>query len=199
MTMKRVSSVIVVAFLLVGGSTASAGYIITPESDGADAIVRAPGDTFELDLLLEFVPGGGGGPHHDFSFFSVYFDKPGLNLQDYNWPWNAGFKDVLPAAGPISGQVNFQGMDFTGVNAYEAMGDTYLTLIVEVPLGFLPGDVIITVDDPGAQDDLDFQMAQGAIATVAGGEFTLTVTPEPATLSLLALGGLALIRRKRRG
>jgi hypothetical protein len=29
--------------------------------------------------------------------------------------------------------------------------------------------------------------------------FALVVTPEPATLSLLALGGLAILRRRRRG
>lgn len=197
--MKRISSVIVVAFLLVGGSTASADYIITPESGGADAIARAPGETFELDLLLEHVPGGGGGPNHDFSYFNVYFDKPGLNLLDYNWPWGPGIEDVLPAAGPIAGKVTCQGLDLTGSNAYQARGEAYLTLMLEIPLDFVPGDVIITVDDPGVQDDLDFQMAFGAISTMAGGEFTLTVTPEPATLSLLALGGLALIRRKRRG
>ena len=36
------------------------------------------------------------------------------------------------------------------------------------------------------------------LETAAGGSFSITNTPEPATLSLLALGGLALVRRVNR-
>jgi len=43
----------------------------------------------------------------------------------------------------------------------------------------------------------DFQMI-GALPWDVGGTYTLTVVPEPATMSLLALGGVALLRRRRK-
>jgi hypothetical protein len=52
-------------------------------------------------------------------------------------------------------------------------------------------------DGDGDADCADLQILMGAMS--GGGTSAPAVTPEPATLSLLALGGLAMIRRRRMG
>jgi len=59
-------------------------------------------------------------------------------------------------------------------------------------LGFGWGDALLPVSVSGTQK----YIAAGVVSTLADATVTVNAIPEPATLGLLALGGLALIRRR---
>lgn len=65
-------------------------------------------------------------------------------------------------------------------------------MVLDFGFGTGPGDEV-TKWASAAQD----QLIDGVI-TYANGPLTLTVIPEPATLILLGLGGLAALRRRRK-
>ena len=73
------------------------------------------------------------------------------------------------------------------------IGDEFVILTWQDGLDGAFGDVVVDpwFTDLGLDFDLHYNNVSGA------GNLTIEATPEPATLSLLALGGLAVFRRKR--
>jgi hypothetical protein len=73
------------------------------------------------------------------------------------------------------------------------VGDEVVIMTWQEGLEGVFGDVIVDpwFTDHGLNFELHYNNTDGA------GDLTIQATPEPATLSLLALGGLALIRRRR--
>lgn len=87
--------------------------------------------------------------------------------------------------------------------------DSVYELVIGVDGSGIPISLMIDIDDTdesGASflylgTPLDFTTGLGHIDAPSDNDVTgaaLTVIPEPATMSLLALGGLALIRRRKR-
>ena len=78
-------------------------------------------------------------------------------------------------------------------NFVPEIGDEFVILTWQESLDGSFGDVIVDpwFTDHGIDFDLHYNNVGGA------GNLTIEATPEPATLALLALGGLALVRRRR--
>jgi hypothetical protein len=106
---------------------------------------------------------------------SAIFDEGGtVNLTGgditYTGPFNAGWSSGIRAQ---SGTINIYGSDFDYPSG---------------PIADISGTLTGTLSD-GSTIDLTFYQA-------SPGEIVLYTTPEPATLSLLALGGVAMLRRR---
>jgi hypothetical protein len=90
---------------------------------------------------------------------------------------------------------------FTGDPSYPTSPDEKIMvngMVVDMPewpaAGTFPDDWDVTVQVTiGAGEAISLAEADGAFGKVAG----MTITPEPATLALLVLGGLAAIRRRK--
>ena len=79
-------------------------------------------------------------------------------------------------------------------NFVPEIGDEFVIMTWQTSLDGEFGAVIV---DPWFTDrGIDFELHYNDVASA--GNLTIEAVPEPATLSLLALGGLAVIRRKRR-
>jgi len=123
---------------------------------------------------------------------------------------NSFFVGIAEVAGIAS--VDFIGADMSGVDQLDAMfamGDVETLILTDVVFS----NAIITagytevwdlisaleaqqLDALTVNEQLYAAMQTNLDAWDAGADNVLTVVPEPATLALLALGGLALIRRK---
>jgi hypothetical protein len=72
----------------------------------------------------------------------------------------------------------------------------------QIAYGLLPSRAVAQIDSlinvsPGDRIFIDVGAPVSAICDATALNLTFTVVPEPVTLSLLALGGLALLRRRR--
>jgi hypothetical protein len=92
-------------------------------------------------------------------------------------------------AAPVN---SFQG-SAQGLNA--PAGEALLSFIYHVPE--LDPSTIITIDDIAFSTSLPNGATDTAFQTIGIEPLTLHVVPEPMTMSLLGLGGLALLRRRR--
>ena len=174
--------------LLAATLSAYGDYTFVPLFGGNSSASVAQGGsiTLELDLTTD------GSDTNTSAIFEVGFSKNGLTYSDYDWqsPYVTGSGDDWsdPPGGAITGNLYFENF-LPDPDVWSATSATLLTLTLGVPGGFELGDVIITTI-PDTFDD-----GTRSIPTT-GGAFTLTVIPEPASMVLMALGGLALIRRR---
>ena len=204
--MRSYRLMLALAVLVAGVSVANAAPILTPTVGGAAVVTVARGDAVDVDISLVGNPGINAGQ------FRVVFDAPGLQLDGATWFAPAG---VVPMATvePTSGiiDVNSYIAGFGDPGEIDVMGDVFyfnmsdplyeyngalmITLHMTVPLGFVPNVVIVQA---APVEGAFANSVEGPIDPQPTGTFMEIIIPEPATLSLLALGGLALIRRRRR-
>lgn len=164
---------------LVLTATAEAAYTITPLIDGGSSATRTPGQTFSLDFLLT----SDASDTCDSAILDVGFSSPKLLLHGYTW--GGSFSDskdyeYYDFSNPTNGHFENFTMGTFGAGAL-------LRLNMSVPADYVP-----------LNDSIDIHVVPGTfalglnntIAVVAGPDAQLHVTPEPASWSLLAAGGL---------
>ena len=169
--------------LLVVSVSAFGDYVVTPLSGGASTKAVAAGGSFVLDIVLT-----GSGANYA-AVFEVDADQAGLTYADYGWG-DPYVKDSVDDFSDISAlPLYFE--NFAGAGAFET--GTIVTVNITVPAGYwgTHTEVVFNIEDGYV-----FTGDAGDVTTTVGGTFTLT--PEPATLILMGIGGgLALLRRRR--
>lgn len=125
-----------------------------------------------------------------FSAPYVTMNMYGSALADINWLWVGGHLNMIGGTMDVSGGVEMS------INVDDALTKVD---ILEGTL-ILPADFTATVEDWISRGILVAYAGTGDIVIdteVNPGRTTVTAIPEPGTIILLSLGGLALIRRKR--
>lgn len=197
------------AFVLMAAS-AYGSYTFTPVTGPTQdtSVTVKQGDSFNLDLLLT----SNASDTNFASVFTVQFSKQGLQYNSHTWgaPYTTDGTDdhskpannLLPLLITPSSYVAGSG-DTGATDLYfeNFLPDplvfgtgTVLSLNLTVPSNFPTGLMTITTV-PDSVDSFD----NGTAIPTTGASFTLNVTavPEPASMTLLGLGAIALLRRRR--
>jgi PEP-CTERM motif len=114
---------------------------------------------------------------------------------------------VVRWTSPISGPVTLVGSFGAGDHGSGIEGNVDVHVITTNGAGTVTGDLFDVLNTPSTQpfnltttvaagNTVDFVVGNAGNWYYDSTPITVTITPEPATLSLLALGGLALLRRR---
>jgi hypothetical protein len=162
----------------------------------------APGEAFTVDIVV--TPGVGETRTFDAVVFTVEFNVAGLTYTSY--AWNPAFSGIFDNSDPGLASLPLAitagtFSDTLEIDVYfdnfasSALGSgTLVTLGLAVPEAMAPGTGIIITPVYDAFALGMSVIAPGDINAVAA---HLTVVPEPAALGLLAVGSLALLRRRQ--
>jgi len=148
----------------------------------------------------------GTGQIFDMADFDVVFSRGGLIFNGYDWVWpdvtSTDYDSTIPANEDAPLVLTMDGIAFAAMeNPYvidEYVGDLIVTLDLTVPPDWMPAQetVKITVVPDPLLPFASWTNFEFPTATV-GDPFTLRIIPEPATLVLLGIGGIAALRRRR--
>lgn len=206
----RIGGLAVLVGVCVGltSSNARADYLMTlvDSSTGLSSVDVLPGANTSVDLILT----SDAGDVHDSNGFFVTASRGDLLLNSWAWSsteFNTGSPDDFtvmsgqPGSGgallaalplPINNDVNFAALTHTSGVTFGT--GTLISFELGVPASFaVPQTITLNVIPDQFFDSNTFMFPVG----IAGAPFDLNVTPEPATLMLLGLGGLAVMRRRR--
>ena len=209
----RIGWLVVLASACVGfaSSSASAGhsYTMSLVSGGANQASLDPGQSLSLDLILASTNDQ---TWHDGADLLVSLSRSGLELTSWDWaspqylsggPYD--FTRIASRPAPSGGDLrnslpqaitSTYGIGFSAETAN--FGDffgtgTLLSFGLTVPDSY-ETNVDVVMDVSGSFHDSATLWTWIGVST---GPFTLHITPEPATLMLLGIGGLAVLRRRR--
>ena len=203
--------VAVAVSVLALAAPAGGGYIITPVSGGLGSATVNPGDAIDLDIHLT----SDAADEHTSAIFSLVFSKPGLVYEGYAWtaPYSNGTddddskplagilpqtldSDTLTGLGYPADTVDVELSNATNGGTVPPAGfgtGTVATVTLRVPADYSPVPDTITIGvDPDTLAD-----GFNTVDTTPGPAFELTILPEPASIALLAVGGLAMALRCR--
>ncbi len=162
-----------VSVWMKGGYTTSATYPIVVTKDGwkNECFINYNSKWDRADVITR-----------DVAYFNVNGLEP--KLGDGTWHHYALTYDPTDNRGRLYVDNNLYDLDGFGTTSWDCTGGSLSSTATLLINGFTDGVIDELVIAEGAMTDFS-----------NGGEFL----PEPATLSLITLGGLALLRRKRRG
>ena len=173
--------------LMLGGSPVL-GAIATFDPPHVDNVLPGTDVLFSITVGVESLSG--------FNWADVIIgiedSNAGITFQ-YSGAWNAAFANVSS----ITYDSGFYLHDaYAGGNNPTSVGTSLLLGIVTIDTtNLLEGTYEVVID--GSFDSIS-ALGLDAETEVLAGSGTFTVVPEPAALSLLALGGLFLLRSRRR-
>lgn len=189
-------------------TVARGAYILTPlgwdGSNWKDEIeINMGGSEAERTFSLEFVLDSASDQHDSIAFDAVFSDA-GLTYNSYAWggSHSGGFDGSVPdsSALPITISDTSYGAPGSGVDVHfenftttPFTVGTVLSMSITVPSDFNFGPdkkTIVTLAIDGIKDGM------ADVPVTSGGDFT--IIPEPATLTLLGLGALAMLKRRRK-
>ncbi len=182
------------AVALLTGGTASAGMIVTVEETGGDVVATGVGT---LDASAWAV-----------AYIATPFDAR-ISAEHLLAVGTAGNVDIYLTPVGFAGPSTIGPGLFPGYAGDSGTGDLFALqfspsdLGLGVPTGYVSGDPLAGTATWENHTFASIGLVEGSYtwtwdtARSSGDFFTINIVPEPATLSLLALGGLAMIRRRR--
>lgn len=195
---------LVVTAVAAMGSQAHASYIVTPRVNGSNAAIVAPGQSFNVDIVLN----SNANDVHNSAIVRVVFSAPGLMYESYAWsaPYQTGsiFDDSHPGLGALpalltarllsgpgypSGVVDIELSNVVPSGVFGA--GMLASLSLSVPLNYAgPSQISISAAPDTIANGFNVIAAQGGEALV------VQVVPAPSVLSI-ALASLCLHSRRR--
>ena len=192
--------------LFVSGDPASAAIENVAETGNPAGVVAMA--TAALGTTVSDFAVAGGAPLHNGESATVRLDTTvahrGLSFASMMGVSNDGFIgrsasngaiDLFPGGTPLSAVILIEPDEVW--DAGTEVNDELATSVGALgagPLDGTPEGGVITVPHPGIVGDWDIPASRD---WTGGTVARITIVPEPATLGLLALGGLALLRRRR--
>ena len=186
--------------------------ILVRQEDGLDVLDSAKITDGAFDFLFELTMADETGDDNWSATGTLKFTDLDKNTDAVSGSFASTSVEVLSVAG---GVLQIEGV-LSNTPILQNRGDPWVFVGEETIPGEHTGDGAdgiekqITVNSPGAYEDgvvfvLKFGVGTISLDTLFGANFAKTggevkgyITPEPATMSLLALGGLAILRRRRR-
>lgn len=198
--MGKVNKLGLVAALGVGlalTTAARADYVVSIESGGMNAIeVDASGGDVTVPVSVNLTRENGD-EEVGTAIFDLGIDNGGLNYTGYMW--NALFETDVPNDASDRPTINgatslhFENLTTTGTNLFPE--GTLVTLDLVVPGGTPEGE---TFNVSYSHDTLTPDGLFTFFGVTGSTGLAITTVPEPATLALLGIGGIAALRRRKK-